>query len=117
LETALERQSSRIFNRGQFLIWTTANPSRIITIARVVAIPLDPAAKFFPFQLSPPDSRKNSYTLRTTLRRNNFRRPPICPKPIHSFLKPPEQWKQFAHGPDLPGSPLKMGTGSELTGE
>jgi hypothetical protein len=37
---------------GQFLIWTNANPSRIIGIARVVTTRPDSAAEFFPLQFS-----------------------------------------------------------------
>jgi hypothetical protein len=36
-----------------------------------------------------------SYTPRTVLRRNNFRRQPACPKPIHPNSKGLEQWKQM----------------------
>jgi hypothetical protein len=46
------------------------------------------------------DFRENSYTPRTTLRRNNFRHRQVDPKPIHSFLKPLEQWKQLAQKPN-----------------
>jgi hypothetical protein len=36
-----------------------------------------------------------SYTPHTLLRRNNFRRQPACPKPIHPNSKGLEQWKQM----------------------
>jgi hypothetical protein len=51
-----------------------------------VAATLDPAAEFLLLRPAPLFLRF-SYTPRTVLRRNNFRRQPVCPKPIHPNFK------------------------------